>query len=99
MYVNSKRIIRKFKVELTDDSETVKIHVLPPKLSMFEKIQKLNDDSDDFSLMKSMLLEILNRNDEKTVITEEFFENAVDIISFNALFSDIFDWIHDTEKK
>lgn len=99
MYINSKRVIRKFEAELTDGSETIKIHVLPPKLSLFEKLSEIETTAAEFSTMKSLLLEILNRNEENTEITEKFFENAVDIISFNALFTDILDWINNAAKK
>lgn len=98
MYINSKQIIRKFEAELTDGSETIKIHVLPPKLSLFEKLSEI-ETAAELSTMKSLLLEILNRNEENTEITEKFFENAVDIISFNALFTDIVDWINNAAKK
>lgn len=98
MYINSKRVIKKFEAELTDGSETIRVHVLPPKLSLFEKLSEIEATA-ELSTMKSLLLEILNRNEENTEITEKFFENAVDIISFNALFSDIIDWINNAAKK
>lgn len=98
MYINSKRVIKKFEVELADDSETIRVHVLPPKLSLFEKLSEIETNA-ELSTMKSLLLEILNRNEENTEITEKFFENAVDIISFHALFADIIDWINNAAKK
>lgn len=101
MYVNAKRNFQKtFEVELCDDNEhSVKINVLPPRVKDFEKFEKMDMEKlDNIEIMRDFLLETLNRNKEKTLISEEFFDNAVDIISFNCLFEDLIGWINCIEK-
>lgn len=100
MYVNAKRNFQKtFEVELCDDNgNSVKINVLPPRVKDFEKFEKIDKENIDIEIMRDFLLETLNRNKEKTLISEEFFDNAVDMISFNCLFEDLIGWLNGIEK-
>lgn len=99
MYVNSKRVIKKFEVELSDENgNSVKINVNPPKVKFLEKFKSLSSDT-GINEMLDITLEILNNNEEKTLISNEFLENALDVISFTYLFEDLVEWINGIEKK
>lgn len=102
MYKSSQNYTKDtFKVELeTDNGESIRISVLPPKINVLRKFAKIDDKSaESLDETTDIMAEMLSKNREKRIFSSEEIGELLDIYDMQELVKDFVNWIDNTKKK
>lgn len=97
MYKNGKtRNTNFFKCEIeTENGNNIELEVYPPKLSVYRKMENLNDKS-SVEEIAQLVSQILSKNKSKTEITPDFVLDNMDMADIMEFFDDFAEWLSGT---
>lgn len=97
MYKNGKtRNNNFFKCEIeTESGSNITLEVYPPKLSVYRKMENLNDKS-SVEEIAQLVSQILSKNKSKTEITSDFVLDNMDMADIMDFFDDFAEWLSGT---